>query len=382
VDASTGKARDPSLLHADEVRVVAFSPDGKALATACRDGVVRLWDVQTLQRLPVRLRHPYPVQSLAFSRDGAVLVTGSGAIYRPRVGPGEVRVWDAATGQLLVLQPTPHTGWNADILYGVALSPDGRTVAAASEDGRAWLWDLARGATPAAVRRTDGELDQLRFSPDGRAFLATSWRQFSPPEGPDQPGEVRLFRADKAEPTGVVLPLPWAVRAEFSPDGRRVLTCPVAAGGGRSIRLWEAGDGRPVALPAEVEGVARAAFTPDGKELLTADADGKVQRRDATTFAEAGGLLDHGAPVLFLGVSPDGARLFTAGMDGRVRLWSLPDGRPVGPRPTPACGARRRTSRSARPCRTLAGGRGLQPRRRPARHALAAGSDDPALENP
>jgi WD40 repeat protein len=330
VDASTGKARDHSLLHADEARAVAYSPDGKALATACRDGLVRFWDAQTLQRLPVQMPHPYPVQSLAFSRDGAVLVTGCGAIYRPRVGPGEVRVWDAATGQLLLQPPPPRTGWDADIVYGVALSPDGRTVAAASEDGRAWLWDLARGATPAAARRFDAEVDGLRFSPDGRTFLTTNRRQSRPPAEGDRPSQVRLFRADTAEPTGVELTLPWAVGAEFSPDGRRVLTCPVDARGGRPTLLWDAGDGRPVGLPAEAVGAARAAFTPDGKELLTADADGKVQRWDATTFAPAGDPLDHGAPVLVLGVSPDGARLFTAGADGRVRLWSFPDGRPVG----------------------------------------------------
>jgi hypothetical protein len=98
-DVATRKPRGPNLLHADEVRAVAFDPHGSILATACRDGVARLWDVPTLRRLPQQFVHPHPIQSLAFCRDGQLLVTGSGDFIGTRTGIGEVRVWDVASAQ-------------------------------------------------------------------------------------------------------------------------------------------------------------------------------------------------------------------------------------------------------------------------------------------
>ena len=118
--------------HTGPVARVAFSPDGRLLATASDDGTARLWDPATGEHLRTLTGHAGPVSGVAFSPDGRLLATAS--------RDGTARLWDPATGEHLRTL-TGHAG----AVCGVAFSPDGRLLATASGDGTARLWDPATG---------------------------------------------------------------------------------------------------------------------------------------------------------------------------------------------------------------------------------------------
>jgi WD40 repeat protein len=289
--------------HSDQVRTVAFSPDGKWLASGSRDGTIILWDVAARRRMGSSIQvEGGRVNSLAFSPDGRWLASGSNS--------GAVELWDAATGQRLDQSPEGH----ADAVWSVAFSPDGRLLASGSEDNAIRLWDVDTGQP--VGQPLEGHTDfvySVAFSPDGRVLASA---------GADN--AIRLWDVATGQPVGQPLEghTDWIWSVAFSPDGQLI----ASGSADNTLRLWDARTGEPLGDPlvGHSNWVRSVAFSPDGQTLVSASVDGTVRAWDVATAQPTGIVLaGQTGEVWSVAFNSDGHTLATAGTSNKVVLWDL-----------------------------------------------------------
>ncbi len=297
--------------HADHIRSVAFSANGKHLASASSDQTVKVWDAATgLDTLTLR-GHSGEVYSVAFSPDGKRLASagsdrtvrvwdlvGFPVLATSAVGlmcsPGAQGFFLAASAlihrrvdiiQNMVSVQEPlrlqgHTG----TIYSVSFSPDGKRLASASDDGTVKVWDVTAGQ------------NMITFT-----------------------GHTAKDDAGELEPKAIY-GIAW------SPDGLHL----ASASSDQTVKVWEASTGQEVrTLKGHTGEVFSVAFSPDGKRLASASQDETIRIWDSRTGQEALAPLEHAAPVRSIVFGPDGQRLASASSDRTVRVWDATNGRPV-----------------------------------------------------
>jgi WD40 repeat protein len=305
-DTETGEELLTLRGHRDLVGRVLFDPRGWRLASSSEDGEIRIWDGTPLGESV----HPHVqtlrteagiVYSVTFSHDSRWLAAGGGQPEQP----GEVKIWDIAGGQEL-----PPLRGHTDRVYSVAFGPE-NLLATCSSDGTVRFWDAGTGRqrqAPLAGFR-GGSIHSLSMSPDGRR-LATC----------DTYHTAQLWDLTTGQHEPLTGHQGFVYSAIFSPNGKLVAT----VGVDHTVRLWDAGTAKEVWFRVHTTWLLAVVFSPDGKFLASADADGKVIIWNVADGSLQRTFRGDGENVLSVAFSPDGRRVAVATKEVKLWDWTKP----------------------------------------------------------
>ncbi|MDI1231727.1 MAG: DUF4082 domain-containing protein [Methylobacter sp.] len=277
---------------------VAFSPDGKTLASMDSDGQIMLWDVASGQvRVTLPSQFATLISGIIFSPDGNTLAS---------VSDNSIRLWDTASGDVRLTLP------ERGLVTALAFSPDGKTLATVGQNARITLWDSQSGSITQVITSHQNSVNAIAFSPDstilaigGQDAQINLWNKASGLKQVNLPGMVNTSVTDLL----------------FSPDGKTL----AAVGQNASITLWDSQSGSTTQILTDHQnGVNAIAFSPDSKTLATGGQDAQIKLWNRATGIEQVSLPgEGGVAITGLVFSLDGKTLASVGESDPVFLWDL-----------------------------------------------------------
>lgn len=300
---------DTSKYHGYGAFVAAYSPDGKSLAAVGADGRLTVFDTATWTLKYQVNADKSMILALAYSNDGKYIATGG----EESTG----KVWDAATGKLVY--ELDHTKGSQSGIEVMLFSLDNKTLFVGGDnDRKVYAWDMSNGEFAYELspeKSADGHrINGLAISPDGKT-LASS-------------GSDRVIRQWDLAAKKLHMEIPghtdWIYAIAFSADGKTL----ISAGSDRTIRVWDAQYGRiRMVLAGQTDQVYWVSFNPKGRFIASAGADKSVRVWDISVQGSYEIMtIDTGNRIRTVRFSPDGKYITSAGTDSTVKLWDSKTG--------------------------------------------------------
>ena len=289
--------------HASSVNSVAFSPDGKTLASGSSDFTIKLWDVESGLQIKSLAGHVDMVNSVAFSPDGKTLASGN--------GDNTIKLWNVETGQQI------KSFLQADVVRSVAFSPDGKTLASGSNDRTIKLWNVEIGQQiPKSLTGHADWVLSVMFSPDGKTLASGS-----------KDKTIKIWNVETGQ---LIKSLAghsnWVTSVAFSSDGKTL----ASGSWDKTIKLWNVETGQQIkSLEGHAKFIESVAFSPDEKTLASGSDDRTIKLWNVETGQLIKSLVDHPDKVYSVAFSPDGKTLASGIWDKTIKLWNVETGQQI-----------------------------------------------------
>jgi WD40 repeat protein len=280
--------------HSSVVWGLAWSPDGQYLVSTHGDGSILLWDVKGRERVANLNQHILSANAVVFSPDGQRIASGS--------EDRSVIIWNAASGRKEAVLLGHQQRVNA-----VAFSPSGERFVSLGQNSELIGWDIEQ-RQPRWCAKEGYTYGRLAFSPDGR-WLAAAWGIHN-----SDNGQMNFLYQD-CDPLGDT-----AEDVAFSADGKRLAT--VIASGNGQLCVWDTSHWKVMEHEQANEDTT-VRFSPDGQRLVTGGVKGKLTLWQAAPLQKLGVLGQHQSRIKQVAFSHDGRRLVSVGDDGAIKLWDV-----------------------------------------------------------